>query len=187
VIDGQPKVTQVGVEGSAIEREHLTLALAEAVTKQTPLQYTISSHPVAFKTLSNSLTSLDYPRYVEINISKQRAWVWQDKTVIYETPVTTGAVGAGLGTVTGLFSIYYKTTNTRLRGYQYGYDYDVPVKYWMPFHGGYGLHDATWRNGRFGGQDYYYGGSHGCVNLPDAAAEFIYNWAAIGTPVWVHK
>jgi hypothetical protein len=23
-------------------------------------------------------------------------------------------------------------------------------------------------------------GSHGCVNLPDAAAEFIYNWADVG-------
>jgi lipoprotein-anchoring transpeptidase ErfK/SrfK len=91
-----------------------------------------------------------------------------------------------LGTVTGLFSIYYKTTNTHLVGYQYGWNYDVPVKYWMPFYQGYGLHDAVWRHGSFGGQDYYYGGSHGCVNLPDATAEFIYNWAAVGTPVWVH-
>ena len=55
----------------------------------------------------------------------------------------------------------------------------------MPFHGGYGLHDAVWRHGNFGGQDYINGGSHGCINLTDATAEFIYNWSDIGTPVWV--
>jgi lipoprotein-anchoring transpeptidase ErfK/SrfK len=63
----------------------------------------------------------------------------------------------------------------------------VFVQYWMPFYQGFGLHDASWRNGNFGGQDYYYGGSHGCVNLPLATAEFLYNWADIGTPVWVHN
>lgn len=185
--NGVSKTTQEGVPGSAIDRDPLTAALAAAVTSQTPLTYTITSHPVEFKTISTNLVSLDYGSYIEINLSSQHLWVWQDKTVIYESAITSGATGAGLGTVTGLFSIYYKTTNTRLRGYQYGYDYDVPVKYWMPFHGGYGLHDAVWRNGKFGGQDYYYGGSHGCVNLPDATAEFIYNWSSIGTPVWVHK
>src|SRR6185436_1714675 len=119
----------------------------------------------------------------EINLNRQRLWVWQDHNVIFESPITSGATGAGFGTVTGLFSIYYKTTNTHLRGQ----GYDVAVDYWMPFYLGYGLHDASWRHGRFGGQDYWYGGSHGCVNLPDATAEFIYGWADVGTPVWVHK
>jgi lipoprotein-anchoring transpeptidase ErfK/SrfK len=185
--NGVSKVAQEGVDGTAIDRDPLTAALAAAVTKQSALTYAITSHGVAFKTISTNLVSLDYGRYIEVNLSKQHLWVWQDHAVIYEAPITSGATGAGLGTVTGLFSIYYKTTNTRLRGYQYGYDYDVPVKYWMPFYQGYGLHDAVWRNGNFGGQDYYYGGSHGCVNLPDSAAEFIYHWADVGTPVWVHK
>lgn len=187
VENGVSKTTQEGVAGSAIDRDPLTAAISTAVTTQTPLTYTITSHPVDFKTTSTTLVSLDYGSYIEVNLSTQHLWVWQDHTVIYESAITSGATGAGLGTVTGLFSIYYKTTNTRLRGYQYGYDYDVPVKYWMPFYQGYGLHDAVWRNGKFGGPDYYYGGSHGCVNLPDATAEFIYNWSTIGTPVWVHK
>ncbi len=187
VENGVSKTTQEGVDGLAIDQDPLTKALAAAIDNQTPLTYTITSHPVAFKTVSTSIVSLDLGRYIEVNLSTQHLWVWQDHQVIYESPITSGATGAGLGTVTGLFSIYYKTTNTRLRGYQYGYDYDVPVKYWMPFYQGYGLHDAVWRNGKFGGQDYYYGGSHGCVNLPDATAEFIYNWSTIGTPVWVHK
>jgi lipoprotein-anchoring transpeptidase ErfK/SrfK len=187
VENGVSKTIQEGKDGLAIDRDPLTAAMVQAVTKQTPLTYTITAHPVPFKTVSTNLVSLDLDRYIEVNLRTQHLWVWQNKTVIYDSPITSGAVAAGYGTVTGLFSVYYKTTNTRLRGYQYGYDYDVPVKYWMPFHQGYGLHDARWRNGKFGGQDYYYNGSHGCVNLPDAAAEFVYNWATIGTPVWVHK
>ncbi len=185
--NGISKTTKEGVEGSAIDREPLIAAITGAIANQTPLNYAITSRPVAFKTTSTNLISLDYGRYIEVNLSKQRLWVWEDHKVIYETPITSGATGAGMGTVTGLFSIYYKTTNTNLVGYQYGYNYNVPVKYWMPFHSGYGFHDAAWRNGNFGGQDYYYGGSHGCVNMPEAAAEFIYKWAPVGTPVWVHK
>ena len=30
-------------------------------------------------------------------------------------------------------------------------------------------------------------GSHGCVNLPVDMAAFLYGWAPLGTPVWVHE
>lgn len=185
--NGVSKVTQEGVDGMAINQDEAVSAILAGFRAAQPISIQLSSRPVPYKTISTNFVTLEYPKYIEVNLSRQRLWVWQDHSVIYETPITSGATGAGLGTVQGLFSIYYKTTNTRLRGYQYGYDYDVAVKYWMPFYQGYGLHDASWRSGRFGGSDYYYGGSHGCVNLPDAAAEFIYNWASVGTPVWVHK
>lgn len=187
VENGVSKVTQEGVDGTAINQDEAVTAILVGMKTGQPVTVRLTSRSIPFKTVTTNLVTLDYSRYVEVNLSKQHLWVWQDHAVIYETPITSGATGAGLGTVQGLFSIYYKTTNTRLRGYQYGYDYDVAVKYWMPFYQGYGLHDASWRNGKFGGSDYYYGGSHGCVNLPDAAAEFVYNWATVGTPVWVHK
>jgi lipoprotein-anchoring transpeptidase ErfK/SrfK len=187
--NGVSHVQQTGQDGLAIDQDPLTAAIAGAVANQKPLTYTITTHPVPFKTISTTLVSLDYGSYIEVNLSTQHLWVWQDHNVIYDSPVTSGATGAGFPTVTGLFSIYYKTTNTHLVGYQYGprYNYDVAVNYWMPFYQGYGLHDASWRNGNFGGQDYYYGGSHGCINLPDATAAFLYNWSVVGTPVWVHK
>ncbi len=184
--NGISKVTQEGINGLAVDQDALVKFVSQALLDQTSLTYAITTKPVAFKTETTNQVSLDYGRYIEINLKLQRLWVYQDKEVILTSALTSGATGAGLGTVTGLFSIYYKTTNTRLRGYQYGYDYDVPVKYWMPFYGGYGLHDAAWRSS-FGGADYYYNGSHGCVNLPESTAAFIYNWASIGTPVWVHN
>lgn len=186
--NGVTKVDREGTDGLAIDQDAAATAIQAAVLARTPLVFPLTTHAVPFKTASTTLTSLDYGRYIEINLNKQHLWVWQDHAVIYDTPITSGATGAGFPTVTGLFSIYYKTTNTHLRGYAYGprYNYDVQVDYWMPFYSGYGLHDASWRNGNFGGSDYYYGGSHGCVNLPHDAAAFIYNWADIGTPVWVH-
>jgi len=39
------------------------------------------------------------------------------------------------------------------------------VKYWAPFNGGEGLHDAWWRE-NFGGDIWLYAGSHGCINVP---------------------
>ncbi|HSX01715.1 MAG TPA: peptidoglycan binding domain-containing protein [Candidatus Saccharimonadia bacterium] len=187
--NGVSKTDQDGVDGLAIDQDPVVAAVAEAVTKNQPLTFTITTHSVPFKTISNTVITLDYGRYIEISLSKQHLWVWQDHNVIYESPITSGATGMGFPTVTGLFSIYYKTTNTHLVGAQYGprYNYDVFVQYWMPFYQGFGLHDASWRNGVFGGPDYYYNGSHGCVNLPLATAEFLYNWADIGTPVWVHS
>lgn len=59
----------------------------------------------------------------------------------------------------------------------YGF-YDLPnVPNVMYFYQGYSIHGAYWHN-NFG-----YQMSHGCVNAPLAAAEWLYNWASIGTPV----
>lgn len=187
--NGVTRVDREGVGGLAIDQDSAVTAIESSVVGEQALAFVLTTHVVPFKTVSTMLVSLDYGRYVEINLSKQHLWVWQDHAVIYDSPITSGAAGAGFPTVTGLFSIFYKTTNTHLRGYAYGprYNYDVQVDYWMPFYSGYGMHDASWRGNNFGGQDYYYGGSHGCVNLPDSAAAFVYNWADIGTPVWVHK
>ncbi len=193
IVNGASKVTRTGVNGTAIDTAGLENALDAAVTNEAPLAYSITSQPVAFATVSTSLTALNLPQYVEVNLSKQHLWVWQNGQVIYDSPITSGATGAGFPTVTGMFHIYQKKTDTDLVGYAYGpaYDYDDFVQYWMAFYQGFGLHDASWRNGNFGETSgpfgYYYDGSHGCVNLPLATAKFLYGWTTIGTPVWVHN
>ena len=61
-------------------------------------------------------------------------------------------------------------------------EYKTPVTYWMPFNGGIGLHDASWRS-KFGGTIYQTSGSHGCVNLPPASAATLYDLLYKGIPV----
>ncbi len=186
--NGVSSVDQEGKDGLAINQEQASAGLMAALRKQAGANLAITTSPVAYKTEYNRVTTLDVGRYIEINLSTQQLWVYQDSQVIYASPITSGATGMGFPTVTGLFSIYSNATNIWLDGRAYGenYNYRVLVDYWMPFHAGFGLHDAwRWRS-TFGGSDYYYNGSHGCVNLPLATAAFIYNWAEVGTPVWVH-
>lgn len=84
------------------------------------------------------------------------------------------------------FFLTGKTRNAILRGWNdNGTRYASPVSFWMPFDGGIGLHDASWRT-TFGGEIYIGNGSHGCVNLPKAAAEEIYNNITFDMPIIVY-
>lgn len=125
---------------------------------------------VVWKQKGACFGELDFSNsYVEVSISNQRVWMYVNGECIVDTPVVTGNIGRGMGTRKGVFSLTYKTKNAVLRGA----DYETPVKYWMPFDGGIGLHDATWRY-KFGGNIYTYNGSHGCVNMPLNAAKIVY-------------
>lgn len=185
IANGVSSVEREGQDGIALNQEAVVAALMHSMRDKQGAAISLTTSPVAYKTETMRTVSLDAPKYIEVNLGSQRLWAYENGKVVYASPITSGATGAGLGTATGLFSIYYKTTNTYLNGRAYGYDYNVHVNYWMPFYLGYGLHDASWRSS-FGGSDYYYGGSHGCVNLPDGTAAFIYDWSDVGTPVWVH-
>lgn len=187
VKNGTSTVEREGQEGIAVNQDAASQAIAQAMRENRDAEIALQTNTIPFKTETIRTTSLDSPKYIEINLSRQYLWAYENGQVVHSAPITSGATGAGLGTVTGLFAIYSKRTNTYLNGSQYGYDYNVFVNYWMPFYKGFGLHDASWRNGRFGGQDYYYNGSHGCVNMPAGTAAFIYNWSDVGTPVWVHN
>lgn len=187
--NGTSSVTQEGQDGLAVNQDPAITAIVAGLNANQNVSFNFSASPIAFKTQTKAiggLGGLDYPQYIEISIARQHLWAWQDGQVVFSTPITSGAAGAGFPTITGLFSVYAKERSRYLNGRPYGYDYNVYVDYWMPFTGGYGLHDADWRSS-FGGSDYYWGGSHGCVNMPKSSAAFLFGWASIGTPVWVHN
>ncbi|MGL6247781.1 MAG: L,D-transpeptidase [Culicoidibacterales bacterium] len=48
------------------------------------------------------------------------------------------------------------------------------------------MHDASWHS-TFGGSVYLGNGSHGCINLPPAVAEQLFNAVSVGTPVVIYK
>lgn len=118
--------------------------------------------------------------YVEVDIDNQQLTYYQDGELLVNTDVVTGKLD-GHRTPKGLYSSYDKQVNRWL----VGEDYCVFVKYWVRISGPYGLHDASWRT-KFGGEYYKYGGSHGCVNIPEEAMAVIYEHIEDGTPVLVH-
>lgn len=116
--------------------------------------------------------------YVEVSIGSQHLWFYKNGSLVTEGAVVTGNTSAGNGTPSGVYFLLYKESNATLVGDGYA----TPVSYWMPFNGGIGMHDATWRSS-FGSNIYSYSGSHGCVNCPYNLARTIFNNIESGTPV----
>lgn len=122
-------------------------------------------------------------KWIEIDLSGwQTLTAWQGNTQVFSTPVSGGV--AAHPTPTGVFYIqtklrYDDMTNGIAGGDDYYYLPNVP--YVMYFYtGGYAIHGTYWHH-NFGNPM-----SHGCVNLPTPAAEWMYNWAPVGTPIWIH-
>ncbi len=123
--------------------------------------------------------SMDYGNtYVEINLTAQHLFVYQNGNVVLESDFVSGKNTKDSKTPPGVYGITYKERDATLTGE----DYETPVSYWMPFNGSIGMHDATWRN-KFGSNFYKGGGSHGCINLPFFVAQKIYGIIEKGTPV----
>ena len=114
-------------------------------------------------------------RWIDVNLSEQVLTAYEGRTPVRTTLVSTGLPGTP--TPVGQFRIWIKFRYDDMAGADY-YIEDVP--YVMYFHGGYGLHGVTW-HGNFG-----HPMSHGCVNLPTGEAEWLFNWADVGTLVNVH-
>ena len=117
---------------------------------------------------------------VIVDISSQTLIFYKDLEEKLTTSVVTGKDSTPSDI--GLFDIYGKTKNRTLKGS----DYESFVNYWMPYNGGEGLHDATWRSS-FGGDGYHDNGSHGCINMPLSKAEELYSEVEVGNMVLVKK
>lgn len=141
----------------------------------------IAREPVYAQT-ANSHGENDYgDSYVEINLTAQHLFVYKDGALVVESDFVSGNVSKGHATPTGAYGVTYTTTDAVLRGE----DYETPVKYWMPYAGDVGMHDATWRKS-FGGNIYKTNGSHGCINLPLSVAKKIYETIDKGYAVLVY-
>lgn len=128
--------------------------------------------------VNNSYINKLPDNYIEVDISEQNIKYHIGEEIILDSDVVTGKQNS-MDTRIGMFEIYGKQTARFLMGRWY-------VDYWMPFDGGIGLHDASWRD-EFGGEIYINSGSHGCVNLPFDTAKEIYDNSEVGTKVLVHK
>ena len=114
--------------------------------------------------------------YVEIDLTAQRLWVYKNYECKLYTPIVTGNLSEEWDTPTGIYKVYqhiYPTRPGRV------------FRYWLPFVGAYGLHDANWRS-EFNSEEYLFEGSHGCVNIPPENFRIVYDYVDIGTPVIIY-
>ena len=155
---------------SAKETQALITAIKEGqtITKEPAYNQTALSHG------NNDIGNT----YVEIDLTKQHLWFYKNGSLIAQGDVVTGNVSANHATPGGIYKLKYKERNAVLRGPGYA----APVTFWMPFNGGIGIHDASWRS-EFGGNIYKTDGSHGCINSPYYLAKAIFDNIEAGIPV----
>jgi lipoprotein-anchoring transpeptidase ErfK/SrfK len=163
-----------GDYGWSINRTKETEALISAIKEGQTIAKEPAYNQVALSHNNNDIGNT----YVEIDLSNQRIWFYKNGALIVQGNVVTGNVSKGNSTPAGIYRLKYKQRNAILRGA----DYASPVTFWMPFNGGIGIHDASWRS-VFGGKIYKTNGSHGCVNSPYNVAKAIFDNIEAGTPV----
>jgi lipoprotein-anchoring transpeptidase ErfK/SrfK len=119
-------------------------------------------------------------RSIEVNISSQTAYLFENGKVVHSYLISSGLYGHD--TNLGHFRIYAKVARQDMGDEELiKADYFTPDVPWISyFNGDEALHGAYWHH-NFGHRM-----SHGCVNMPIDAAKLVYDWAPIGTEVWVH-
>ncbi|MFN2568845.1 MAG: L,D-transpeptidase [Candidatus Dormibacteria bacterium] len=135
---------------------------------------------------SAACASFPTGKAIVIGLAGQDLTACQDGTAVSSTLVTTGR--PELPTPTGTTAVLRKSSPWVMRS-----PWGRGSRYWYPpshvdfvlwfREGGYGIHDAPWRDAYGPGTERQ--GSHGCVNVPRAAMEPLFRWADIGTPVQV--
>jgi lipoprotein-anchoring transpeptidase ErfK/SrfK len=114
-------------------------------------------------------------KWIDVDLTYQILRAYAGQTAVFQTFVSTGLPATP--TVVGTYRIYAKYVSAPMSGPGY---YLPNVPYIMYFYRGYALHGTYWHS-NFGQPM-----SHGCVNLSVADAEWLFNWAEVGTPVVVH-
>ncbi len=119
--------------------------------------------------------------YCEVDLTNQMVYVYKNGQQVVSSQCVTGCISKGYGTPTGVYSIFSMDKNRYLRGD----GYKSWVNFFVPFNGGIGFHDASWRS-TFGGNIYLYNGSHGCINMPYAAVKKLFENVSMGEKVIVY-
>lgn len=113
-------------------------------------------------------------REIVVDLSTQMTYAYENGNLVFSSLVSTGLPATP--TVQGEYAIWHRTPAQRMTGP----GYDLPNVQWvMYFYQGYGFHGTYWHN-NFGNPM-----SHGCVNMTNADAEWLYNFGSIGTNVYV--
>lgn len=110
--------------------------------------------------------------WVEVDLYEQSLAAYVGDRMVFATLVSSGL--NRWPTNEGLFQVWDRHTATKMSGAEGKVDYyfieDVP--HTMFFDYDIALHGAYWHD-RFG-----YKHSHGCVNMPPKASEWVFNWSA---------
>lgn len=175
---GQEVVIQEGKDGTELaDKQNLSNTIANSLAEGKDVVAPMNIQVAVHKTVNMSA----YDKWIEVDLSQQRTTAYEKATPIRTFTVATGV--RGHDTVKGEFAIWHKNRSQTMQGGSKadGSYYSIPNVEWVSyFYQDYALHGAWWRK-VFG-----YPASHGCVNMTNDDAHWVFDWAPIGTKVIVH-
>ncbi len=122
------------------------------------------------------------PQKIEIGIKEQRLRISSGLAILGEYLVSTGTYD--MATPLGQFQIDNKHPKA------WSANYGLWMPWWMSLqHGYFGIHELPeWPGGIKEGQNHLgQRVSHGCVRLGVGPAKLVYDWARLGTPVFIKE
>jgi lipoprotein-anchoring transpeptidase ErfK/SrfK len=178
--DGSTTVLVKGINGtSIIDNDTVASQVAANLLKNQPVQQTLTTKYALYKTISAQA----YPKWIEVDTTNKRMYAYEQSSLARTFLVSAGAPATP--TVTGQYAIYSKYVSQNMLGENVdGSSYFQPNVAWVNyFYKDYAIHGNYWRPTSYFGN---INSSHGCVGIVDSDAQWVYNWAPIGTPVIVH-
>jgi hypothetical protein len=177
-ITGQEVVLQEGRDGTELaDKEALSKVIATSLSEGKDVSQPMNIQVAVHKTVSMS----SFDKWIEVDLSEQRTTAYERANPLRSFTIASGM--RGYETVKGEFAIWHKNRSQTMQGGSKadGSYYSIPNVEWVSyFYKDYALHGAWWRE-KFG-----YPASHGCVNMTNDDARWVYEWAPIGTKVIVH-
>jgi lipoprotein-anchoring transpeptidase ErfK/SrfK len=184
--DGTPSgVILAGKNGTQLS-DPSTLATqaqqaAKSVMNAKGLKFSTPLQTIPFQ----AVTPAAFPKLLEADVTTKRLYAWQNGQLVNTFLATAGAPATP--TPIGEFQIWEKLTNQTMKGFNpNGTPYVQPNVPWINYfdHSGDAVHGNYWRpTSVFGNVNT----SHGCVGLQVSDAEWVYDWAPIGTTVITHQ
>ncbi len=175
--DGTTTVIQPGQDGIGIlNQAAVAHSISGQVLQAKGISATISVHVTPYGTI----TTDTYPKWIEVNVVTKKMYVYENANLVNSFLVSAGKPSTP--TPLGMYKIFSKyAVQTMI-----GADYVQPNVPWINYFkaGGYAIHGNYWRPSDWFGN---INSSHGCVGLQVSDAEWVYNWAPIGTPIIIHE
>ncbi|MGF3052818.1 L,D-transpeptidase family protein [Microbacterium sp. YY-03] len=163
--------TKEGVEGRTIgDVSKIASAFA------TQLEEGNGHYPLTVTTVEPKETTLE--RWIEVDVSEQTVYVWENGQTVRVMLTSSGL--PPYESARGTFRINSHVVMQDM-GCVPGYDYCTKDVKWVMYYNGDEAFHGTWWHDNFGNKM-----SHGCMNLSEANAKWLWDWTPIGTEVWVH-
>jgi len=178
--DGSTTVLIPGHGGIQVTSENSVAAnIANKLLAGTGISTTLPLSYSSYRTISTGT----YPKWLLVDTNNKRMYDYENTNLVRTFLVSAGAPATP--TVTGQYAIYAKYLSQNMSGNNAdGSRYFQPNVQWINyFYKDYAVHGNYWRPTSYFGN---INSSHGCVGIVNSDAEWVYDWAPIGTPVIIH-